>query len=134
MALGSTRLPVFLAWSRTRQSVCAAAALLVSAATIWWLPLDLAFAPIGIRSLLAAIAVVPVAVLLGIFFPLGLRGQTHEAVSTAYLYDALGTIAGFILFYLIALQAGTSAPFVFGAAAYAAAWWILPGRIGRIPS
>ena len=134
MALGSTRLPVFLAWSRPRQWVFAAAALLVSAATILWLPLDLAFEPIWFRSLLAAIAVVPVAVLLGIFFPLGLRGQTHEAVATAYLYDALGTIAGFVLFYLIALQAGTAAPFACGAAAYAAAWWILPARIGRLPS
>ena len=74
---------------------------------------------------------VPVAVLLGIFFPLGLRGQTHDAVATAYLYDALGTIAGFVLFYLIALQAGTAAPFAVGAVAYAAAWWILPARIGR---
>jgi predicted membrane-bound spermidine synthase len=132
MALGSMRLPVFLAWSRPRQYVFAAAALLVSAATICWLPLDLAFAPIAIRSLLAAIAVVPVAVLLGIFFPLGLRGQAHEAVATAYLYDALGTIAGFVLFYLIALQAGTSASFVIGALAYASAWWILPARIGRV--
>ncbi len=134
MALGSTRLPVFLAWSHPRQCAFAAAALLISAATIWWLPLDLAFTPIGFRSLLAAIAVVPVAVLLGIFFPLGLRGQTHEAVATAYLYDALGTITGFVLFYLIALQAGTAAPFAFGAVAYAAAWWILPARIGRLPS
>jgi hypothetical protein len=134
MALGSTRLPVFLAWSRPRQCVFAAAALLVSAGTIWWLPLDLAFAPIGFRSLLAAIAVVPVAVLLGVFFPLGLRGQTHEAVATAYLYDALGTIAGFVLFYLIALQAGTAAPFAFGAVAYAAAWWVLPARITRLAS
>jgi hypothetical protein len=134
MALGSTWLPVFLAWPRPRQCAFSAAAVLVSAGTIWWLPLDLAFAPIGIRSLLAAIAVVPVAVLLGIFFPLGLRGQSHEAVATAYLYDALGTIAGFMLFYLVALQAGTTAPFAFGAAAYAAAWWILPARIGRLPS
>ena len=134
MALGSTRLPVFLAWSHPRQCAFAAAALLISAATIWWLPLDLAFTPIGFRSLLAAIAVVPVAVLLGIFFPLGLRGQTHEAVATAYLYDALGTITGFVLFYLIALQAGTAAPFAFGAVAYTAAWWILPARIGRLPS
>ncbi len=133
MALGSTRLPVFLAWPRPRQCVFTAAALLVSVTTIWWLPLDLAFAPIAIRSLLAAIAVVPVAVLLGIFFPLGLRGQTHEAVATAYLYDALGTIAGFMLFYLVALQAGTTAPFAVGAVAYAAAWWVLPARIGRLP-
>ena len=131
MAFGSARLPVFLAWSRRRQCVCAAAALLVSAATIRWLPLDLAFAPIGIRSLLAAVAVVPVAVLLGIFFPLGLRGQTHEAVASAYLYDALGTVAGFMLFYLVALQAGTAAPFVIGAVACAAAWWVLPAQAVR---
>ena len=126
MAFGSARLPVFLAWSRRRQCICAGAALLISTATTWWLPLDLAFVPIGFRSLLAAIAVVPVAVLLGIFFPLGLRGQTHEAVATAYLYDALGTIAGFMLFYLVALQAGIAAPFGLGAVAYAAAWWVLP--------
>jgi predicted membrane-bound spermidine synthase len=129
MALGSMQLPTFLAWSRPRQRIFAAAALMVSVATIWWLPLNLAFAPIAIRSLVAAIAVVPVAVLLGIFFPLGLRGQTHEAVPTAYLYDALGTIVGFMLFYLVALQAGTTAPFAFGAVGYAAAWWTLPARI-----
>jgi hypothetical protein len=61
-----------------------------------------------------------------------LRGQPHEAVPTAYLYDALGTIAGFMLFYWVALQAGTAAPFAFGAVAYATAWWVLPARIGRL--
>jgi len=134
MAIGSMQLSAFLLWSSQRQCAFAAVALLVSTATIWWLPLDLAFAPIGVRSLLAAIAVVPIAVLLGIFFPLGLRGQPHEAVPTAYLYDALGTIAGFMLFYWVALQAGTTAPFAFGAVAYAAAWWVLPARIGRLPA
>jgi hypothetical protein len=134
MAIGSMQLSAFLLWSSQRQCAFAAVALLVSTATIWWLPLDLAFAPIGVRSLLAAIAVVPIAVLLGIFFPLGLREQPHEAVPTAYLYDALGTIAGFMLFYWVALQAGTTAPFAFGAVAYAAAWWVLPARIGRLPA
>jgi hypothetical protein len=126
MAFGSVRLRAFLAWPRWRQRVCAGAALLVSAAAISWLPLDLAFTPVGVRLLVAAIAVVPVAVLLGIFFPLGLRGQSHEAVATAYLYDALGTVAGFMLFYLVALQAGTTTPLGVGAIAYAAAWRIAP--------
>ncbi len=126
MALGSARLRVFLAWPRWRQRVCAGMAVLVSAAALSWLPLGLVFTPIGVRLLVAAIAVVPVAVLLGIFFPLGLRGQSHEAVATAYLYDALGTIAGFMLFYLVALQAGTTPPLGVGAIAYAAAWRIAP--------
>ena len=126
MAFGSARLPMFLTWPRRRQRVYAGMAVLVSAAALWWLPLDLAFAPVGLRLLVAAIAVVPVAVLLGIFFPLGLRGQSHEAVATAYLYDALGTVAGFMLFYLVALQAGTTTPLGVGAIAYAAAWRIAP--------
>jgi hypothetical protein len=83
---------------------------------------------LAIRLLIAAIAVIPVGVLLGIFFPLGLQGQSHEAVAIANLYDALGTVAGFLLFYLIALQAGTNAPFGVGAIAYAAAWWTLTRR------
>jgi predicted membrane-bound spermidine synthase len=131
MALGSAQLSRFLTWPGRRQIACTVTALLISFATIWWLPLDLAFAPIGIRSLVAAVAVLPVAVLLGVFFPLGLRDQNHEAVATAYLYDALGTVAGFMLFYLIALQAGTTAPFAIGGIAYATAWWVLPAQIGR---
>ncbi len=128
MAVGSARLPAFLAWPRGRQRIFAGVALLLSAAALGCLPTDLAFAPFGVRLLIAAIAVIPVGVLLGIFFPLGLQGQGPEAVATAYLYDALGTVVGFLLFYVVALQLGIVAPFGVGAIAYALAWWILHAR------
>ena len=60
-----------------------------------------------------------------------LTNPENVAVATAYLYDALGTVAGFMLFYLVALQAGTAAPFVIGAVAYAGAWWVLPAQAVR---
>jgi len=125
MALGSARLPVLLALPPMTQRALSAAAILVSVTVLWWLPVDLAFAPTATRFGVACIAVLPGAVLLGVFFPLGLRGQPPEAVATAYIFDALGTVVGFLLFYLIALQNGISAtPFV-GILTYCAAWAVL---------
>jgi predicted membrane-bound spermidine synthase len=128
MAFGSARLSAFLDWPRQKQRICAGVALMVSAAALWWLPLDLGFAPVALRLLIATIAVAPVGVLLGIFFPLGLRGQSPESVATAYLYDALGTVAGFLLFHIVSIQLGIAAAFAAGALAYAAAWGVVRGR------
>jgi hypothetical protein len=65
-------------------------------------------------------------VLLGVLFPLGLRGQPREAVVTAYVFDALGTVVGFLLFYLVALLSGIPTAVGVGLVGYAAAWLILP--------
>ena len=126
MAIGSARLRSFLAWSRPRRYRLAATALLVSSAALWLLPVDLAFAPGGFRLLVAGVTVVPGAVLLGVFFPLGLRGQPREAVVTAYVFDALGTVVGFLLFYLVALPSGIPVALGAGLLGYAAAWGVLP--------
>jgi hypothetical protein len=126
MAIGSTRLPAFLAWPRARRWGLAAAALSISCAALGWLPLDLAFQPVLIRLLVAALVVLPGAVLLGIFFPLGLRGQPPEAVTSAYVFDALGTVVGFLLFYLIALGSGIPLALGAGGLVYTGAWALLP--------
>jgi hypothetical protein len=83
-----------------------------------------------IRFLVAALVVLPGAVLLGIFFPLGLRGQPPEAVTTAYVFDALGTIVGFLLFYLIALGGGIPLALGAGGLTYIVAWGFLPRAQG----
>ncbi len=126
MAFGSARLRSFLARPRMHQYLLAATALLVSGAALGLLPVDLAFASGGIRFLVAAVTVVPGAALLGVFFPLGLRGQSSEAVATAYVFDALGTVVGFLLFYLVALPSGIPVALVAGVLGYAAAWAVLP--------
>jgi MFS family permease len=126
MAIGSARLRSFLAWSRRRQYAMGAAALLVSGTALVLLPVDLALAPGSFRLLVAAGTIVPGAVLLGVLFPLGLRGQPREAVVTAYVFDALGTVVGFLLFYLVALLSGIPTAVGVGLVGYAAAWLILP--------
>jgi SAM-dependent methyltransferase len=126
MAVGSARLRSFLVWPRWRRYGIGAAALLVSGAALALLPVDLALLPGGFRLLVAALTVVPGAVLLGVLFPLGLRGQPREAVVTAYVFDALGTVVGFLLFYLVALLSGIPVALGAGLLGYAAAWVILP--------
>jgi predicted membrane-bound spermidine synthase len=126
MAIGSARLPMFLSWPRARRWGLAAAALSISCVALGWLPLDLAFQPAAIRLLVAAVVVVPGAVLLGVFFPLGLRDQPPEAVTSAYVFDALGTVVGFLLFYLIALGSGIPLALVAGGLTYVVAWRFLP--------
>jgi MFS family permease len=126
MAIGSARLPAFLAWPRVRRWGLAAVALSISCAALGWLPLDLAFQPAAIRLLVAALVVLPGAVLLGVFFPLGLRDQPPEAVTSAYVFDALGTVVGFLLFYLIALGSGIPLALVAGGLVYTVAWGLLP--------
>jgi hypothetical protein len=126
MAVGSARLRWFLAWSRRRRYALSAVALLVSGVALASLPVDLALAPSGFRLLVAAVTVVPAAILLGIFFPLGLRGQPREAVVTAYVFDALGTVVGFLLFYLVALLGGIPMAVGAGLLGYTATWGLLP--------
>jgi hypothetical protein len=126
MAVGSARLRSFLAWPRRRRYGTGAAALLVSGAALVLLPVDLGLASGGLRLFVAAAAVVPGAVLLGVVFPLGLRGQPREAVVTAYVFDALGTVVGFLLFYLVAMWSGIPSAVGAGLLGYAAAWVILP--------
>jgi hypothetical protein len=126
MAIGSARLPTFLDWPKEKRGRAAALAVLISCVALWWLPLDLAFQPAVIRMGVAALVVLPGALLLGIFFPLGLRGQPPEAVSTAYVFDALGTVVGFLLFYLLALGGGIPLALGAGGLAYLVAWGCLP--------
>lgn len=126
MAVGSARLHRLLARPRFQRRALAASALLISGLGLWLLPVDLAFSPVGVRLLVAAAAVVPGAILLGVFFPLGLRGQPPESVTTAYVFDALGTVVGFLLFYLLALPTGIPLALAAGALLYVAAWGLLP--------
>jgi hypothetical protein len=75
MALGSAQLPAFLGRPAKQRWGLAVIAASVSVAALAWRPVDLAFAPAALRLGVAALAVLPGAVLLGVFFPLGLRGQ-----------------------------------------------------------
>jgi len=125
MALGSAQLPALLGRPARQRWGLAVVAVAISVAALVWLPVDLAFSSAGVRLGVAALAVLPGAVLLGVFFPLGLRGQAPEAVATAYIFDALGTVVGFLLFYLIALQSGIPVAPAIGALAYCAAWVVL---------
>ena len=125
MAIGSARLPRLLDRPPSQRRALALAALFASLTALWFLPADLAFAPAAFRLLVAGLAVLPGAILLGVFFPLGLRGQPPHAVATAYIFDALGTVVGFLLFYLIALQGGIALAGAAGVLCYAAAWALL---------
>jgi hypothetical protein len=88
--------------------------------------------PHWLRTALAGIAFTGFAfwgrlgtVLLGVFFPIGLRGQPTRAVATAYIFDPLGTVVGFLLFYLIALQTGIALAGATGMLCYVAACALL---------
>ena len=85
------------------------------------LPHHLGMSPWPLRLLIVAMAVVPLGSVLGTFFPLGLRQESDDTVPMAYLFDALGAVAGFFIFYHVALWGGLMASAGAAFAAYVVA-------------
>ena len=82
----------------------------------WLLPFWLSWA--WARALFGAIALVPGGVLLGIWMPLGLRTAPEDRVGAWLAADALGTLAGAALLYVIMLPFGVPAFALLPIAAY----------------
>jgi len=126
MAVGSARATALAAGSRTRRLTLGLAAGGAAACTLVYLPFGLGLAAQGLRFGVAALGLFPGAVLLGVLFPLGLRGQPEAAVPEAFAFDALGSVLGFLLFPLLALPFGVPSTLGAGALGYALVWLALP--------
>lgn len=109
IAAGSASLERLLAVSRWKSIASILTALGVSILVLALLPHSLGLSPWPVRLLVVTMALVPLGWVLGAFFPLGLRRQSEDAVPTAYLFDALGAVAGFFIFYHMALWGGLMA-------------------------
>ena len=94
-------------------------------------PFQWSNAPFALRLALVAAALVPLGVALGIFFPLGLRGQGPDAAPAAYAWDAVGAVLGFALFHLIAMPFGIPMTLYAGAASYLVALRLLREKRSR---
>jgi SAM-dependent methyltransferase len=121
IAAGSASFERLLAASRPRIIVSILVALGASITMLAVLPHSLGFSPWVIRLLVAAIALVPLGWVLGLFFPFGLRRESDGAVPVAYLFDALGAVAGFFIFYHVSLLGGLVATAGAALAAYVVA-------------
>ena len=128
MAIGSARLRKILALPGPLRGALMIGAVGCATLAVVALPSDLGLSSWLPRFGIAAVTLLPLGVLLGTFFPLGLRGQPESAVSRADVFDALGTVVGFLLFPLIALPFGIPAALGCGAFAYALAFFLLPRR------
>ncbi len=125
MALGSARIESALAWSPRIRRLSLTALTLLSALLLAAFPFQWSNAPFALRLALVAAARVPLGVALGIFFPLGLRGQGPDAAPAAYAWDAVGAVLGFALFHLIAMPFGIPMTLYAGAASYLVALRLL---------
>jgi SAM-dependent methyltransferase len=124
MALGSTRTETFAVLGRGRRMAVIATGVLVGAALLFGLPADWGLRPSALRVAYLAAATLPLGAVLGLFFPLGLRGRPAGAVPVAFLFDAAGTALGFLAFHLAALSGGITATLAIGAGLYVLAAWI----------
>lgn len=106
IATGSASLEQLLAVPRWKALISILMASAVSLCALVALPHSLEFSSWLLRFFIAATALLPLGWVLGVFFPLGLWKQSDDAVPTAYLFDALGAVAGFFLFYHVALCGG----------------------------
>ena len=121
IAAGSASLERLMAASRWKSIASIVLALGVSILVLAFLPHSLGLSPWPLRLLVVAVALVPLGWVLGAFFPLGLRRESDDAVPMAYLFDALGAVAGFFIFYHVALWGGLVASAGAAFAAYVVA-------------
>ncbi|MGD2215946.1 MAG: hypothetical protein PVJ64_04295, partial [Gemmatimonadales bacterium] len=89
-------------------------------------------APLMVRALVALLVLAPLAFVMGLPFPLGLRllvGGRAEGVAWAWAANGFASVVATPLAALIALEAGSNSLFLFAATAYAGA--ALLGRAGE---
>jgi hypothetical protein len=121
-------------------AVLGAAALLLSLHAIVLLRLVHLFQPfpLVVRVLAAVISVAPVAFLMGLPFPLGLRslaGDDTPRIAWAWAANGFAAVVAAPLAALVALEIGSPTVFLVAAAAYAAAALIQwKGRVTATPS
>jgi hypothetical protein len=82
----------------------------------WLLPFWLSYD--WLRVLYGAVALVPGGVLLGIWMPLGLHAAPEDRVGAWLAADALGTLAGAALLYVVMLPFGVTYFALLPAASY----------------
>jgi hypothetical protein len=128
IGIGSTFVEQFNAWPTRIKVGSVVLAVTSSFVLLANLSFSLGFAPFLLRFGLVAAIVLPLGLTLGLFFPLGLRNQAVEVVPTAYLFDALGAVAGFFLFYSVALWGGMLILGFFAVALYLVAASLLLAR------
>ena len=121
MALGSAKLERMLSWPPATRCWVGAGLLALSTGLLAGLPFHWSSAPFALRLATIAAALVPLGVVLGVFFPLGLRGEDATAAPPAYAWDAAGAVLGFGLFHLVAMPLGIPAALAVGAGAYVGA-------------
>jgi hypothetical protein len=117
----SDRLALARAWLPPS---AAAVALAIYAATLLGFSHGLQGAPLLVRGLVAIAVLAPVAFVMGMPFPLGLRalaGQEHAAVGWAWAANGFASVVAAPLAALIALEAGSPFLFVTAGVAYALA-------------
>jgi len=101
-----------------------AAIVVVLGATLLSVIHILAATSLAIRAVAAAALLAPLAYLMGLPFPLGLRLFAHtnsSRIAWAWATNGFASVVAAPLAALIALQTGSRALFLFGAAAYGAA-------------
>jgi len=74
-----------------------------------------------LRELYGLVALAPGGLLLGVYFPLGIASASERRVAPGMAADALGTLAGYALMYLIYVPVGALAFAATGVLCYGAA-------------
>lgn len=93
-------------------------------------------APLGVRAIVAAVALVPPAFLMGIPFPIGLRalaGEDSTHVAWAWAANGFASVVAAPLAALLALETGTRTLFVLAAGAYAISFVVMRLEAGTLP-
>ena len=87
-----------------------------------------------LRELFALLATAPGGILMGLYLPIGLVRASHQLVGANLSADALGTLAGYALMFLVALQLGIAAYGLMGVGLYLLATLDFSGSSGSSDS
>lgn len=122
MALGSALVPRFVRLGAARRLTVLTLAAALGIGVLVGVPHGSNGGVWLVRVASVAAAMLPLGLALGVFFPLGLANRPATAVSTAFLFDAVGTALGFLAFHLVALAGGLTAALATGVGLYALAY------------